>query len=316
MIHRLFNRSILGTIISALFLLTSSTAFAQTRTGNPDNPDKPVVNEEFTAAKITKEKNASSAGRNFSALKTSIAKTSDLAKEPTVAKPQSGASGSNWKFAFAPYLYMTGIAGTVGAGGRTANIDLNFGDVMKHFKFGLMGTFEARKGKLVILNDMIWIKLSEERNTPGGLYSTAKIGVNMFVWNPEAGYRLYESDRGSFDLFGGIRLTSVESTLKFTSGTLPGFDVNVRKTWAAPLVGAHGLLNVSPKVFLSTVFDAGGGFGTQFTGQFYAGAGYRFTPKIAMIGGYRYFKNNFHDSEGFVFNTRMNGILVGARFDF
>jgi hypothetical protein len=314
--HRFFNRSVQGTIISALVLLTSLLTFAQTQTGNPVNSDKPVLNENFTAVRITKEKTTASTGKNFSALKTSGLTASDLNKAPAVAKPQSGSSGSSWKFAFAPYLYMTGMSGTVGARGRTTTIDLSFGDVMSHFKFGLMGTFEARRGKFVILNDMIWIKMSEERNTPGGLYSTAKIGVNMFVWNPEVGYRLYESDAGSFDVLGGIRLTSVENTLKFSSGILAGFDVNARKTWAAPIVGAHGLVNLSPKFFLSTVFDAGGGFGTHFTGQFYGGAGYRITPKIALIGGYRYFKNNFSDSEGFVFDTSMNGILFGARFDF
>lgn len=233
---------------------------------------------------------------------------------PLGKKPVRTAADDGWHFAFAPYLFATGLKGTIGARGRTTDIDLSLSDVLHSFDIGLMGAFEARKKKIIFTSDVMWIKLSEERNTPGVLYSTAKLGVNMFICQPSGGYRVFESEAGSFDILGGVRIISVETHLDFRAGILPAFDVSQRKTWAAPVVGGHGLYDLSPKFFLSTIFDIGGGFGTHVTGQFYGGAGYRIRPKIALLGGYRYMKNDYDDHNGFVFNTSMSGLLFGAKF--
>lgn len=223
---------------------------------------------------------------------------------------------SDWQVAFSPYLYMTGLSGTIGARGRQAEIDLSFGDVIDNFKLGIMGTLDVKKGRFVVLSDVMWLKLDKERETPGDLYSSSQLGVNMFVFDAEAGYRVYESEKGSFDVLGGFRMMSVETNLNFRTGILPGFDVSERKTWATPVFGVRGLANVSPKVFLNGKFDIGGGLGADFTDQIYLGGGYRLTNSIALVGGWRYLKTDYDDSEGFLFDTSMNGIMVGARFSF
>src|SRR4051812_1591416 len=138
------------------------------------------------------------------------------------------ATDDGWHFAFAPYLYATGISGTIGARGRTIQIDSSFGDVWKKLDLGLMGTVEARKNKLLVFTDIIWVKLSDERDTQGGLFSTAKVGINLFILDPEVGYRLSESKKAFFHILGGVRIWSVETNLNVTTGTLPGFDVSQR----------------------------------------------------------------------------------------
>lgn len=226
-------------------------------------------------------------------------------------------AASRWQFSFTPYLYATGIEGRVGARGRVVDIDESFGDVLSNLNLGLMGTFEARKGKLIFLSDLIWTKMSVERDTPGDLYSDAKIGVNLFIFDPEVGYRVAESRAGSFDVLGGVRIWSVENNLNFRTGILPGFDVSERKTFAAPVVGVHGVLNLSPKFYLSGKFDIGGfGVGPDLTTQFYGGGGYRVKPNIALVGGYRYLMVDYDDSQGFLYDTTMNGFVFGAKFSF
>jgi hypothetical protein len=177
-----------------------------------------------------------------------------------------------------------------------------------------MGTLEVKKGKFVSFTDMMWVKMGAERTTPGPLYNTARADVNLFIFDPEFGYRLYESDRGAFDVLGGIRLWSVQNELETTTGVAQGFEVSQRKTFVAFVGGFHGVVNVSPRVFLGTKFDIGAGSGTDITTQIYAGAGYKIRPKIALIGGYRYLKVNHDDSSGFVFDTQMNGFIIGAKF--
>jgi hypothetical protein len=309
---RLINRLINGSIISATVLSASIFTFAQTQPAKSADQPGAAAADSLATVSVNKEKDDAVTSNSNAA----VPKLVNSAAAPSKQKAQSDTSGSGWEFSFAPYLYMTGLSGTVGARGRTTEVDLSFGDVISHLDVGIMGTFEAKKDRFLIINDVVWTKLSEKRDTPGDLYSTAKIGVNLFSWTPEVGYRLYDSEGGSFDVIGGLRVTSVENNLNFGTGTLPGFDVSARKSWAAPIIGGHGVANLTSKFFLSTVFDVGGGFGTHFTGQFYGGAGYKITPKIALIGGYRYLNNNFSDSEGFTFDAAMNGILVGAKFKF
>lgn len=323
MIFNVLVQSIFRAKIIALVLTASAIVLAQTPKNDNDQDPKKQIDPRVSVADLVGDKSANdqleTASNKFSTVPNKNAAPTDtlsknIAEKPPLPVPQT--SGSGWQFAFTPYLYMTGVEGTIGARGRTAEIDLSFGDVIENLNLGIMGTLEARKGRFVIVNDLMWIKLGEERDTPGDLYSSAKLGVNMFIWDPEAGYRVYEGKAGSFDVLGGVRVMSVETNLNFRAGILPAFDASERKTWATPVVGAHGTLNLSPKFYLSTKFDIGGGIGADFTGQFYGGAGYRITPKIALVGGYRYLNTDYDSEAGFIYNANMNGILFGAKFQF
>ena len=141
----------------------------------------------------------------FSSQSKTLSPKHGIALEP----PKQSASSSDWQFAFAPYLFASGVSGTVGARGRTIEIDASFGNVFENLDIGLMGTFEAKKGKYIVLTDLIWVKMSAERDTPGDLFSSAKIGVNLFIFDPEVGYRIIENEAGSVDILGGVRIWSV-----------------------------------------------------------------------------------------------------------
>jgi hypothetical protein len=223
---------------------------------------------------------------------------------------------SGWEFEVTPYFYATGIKGPVAARGRTLDLDASFAKLFDDLDLQLAGTFEIRKNRFVSLNDVIWIKLSNARTTAGGLYDTAKIGINLVIIDPEAGYRVVNSRSGSLDVLGGARIWSLEANLNTTSGRLQGFDVSQRKTWAAPVVGARGRFNLAPMWFLEGKFDIGGGLGADLTTQVYAGGGYRFSPHVGLIGGYRYLQVDYDDNEGFLFNTKKSGIVLGVRCSF
>jgi hypothetical protein len=246
----------------------------------------------------------------------SIAETVLTKKSPS--SPRQDSSSSDWHFAFAPYLFAAGITGTVGARGRTLELDADFsGSVWESLDFGLMGAFEARKGRFVSFTDFMWIKLSKEEDTPRRFYDTAKLGVNFLMIDPEIGYRLVDSDKYALDVLGGVRIWSVETNLNVTTGILPGFDVSQRKTWAAPVVGLHGVASVTPKFFLAGKFDIGGvGIGADLTTQLYGAAGYRITNNVALIAGYRWLQVDYDDDEGFIFDTQMQGLMFGLKFSF
>ena len=303
-----------GAITTAIILTAATIGFAQVPTDNSVDEVIALPSEKFTALKVEKPKTFTTLNK-FSPETTSIENAGDVVTAP-VTKPSQTTSGKKWEFGAALYLWLPALSGDIGANGRTAEIDLSMGDVLSHFKAGFMGTFEARRGRFVILNDLVWSKLTEENDTPGPLYNTSKFSVNMTIFNPQVGFRVAESEKGSFDILGGLRVTSVKNILSTTTGVLPGFSVEERKTWAAPTIGGHGIINVSEKAYLSTIFDIGGGFGTHLTGQFYGGMGYRIKPKAALVFGYRYLKNDYDDDAGFIYNTNMHGLVFGTVFRF
>ena len=309
--------------IAVSFILCSFVAFTPAQTADPatENSSKDASADANADGDRKKDKRVDAATLeketfNIAPPVENIPNPFSTVKSEKLSAPKKQTSGSDIQYAFAPYLFASGFSGTIGARGRTVEVDASFADVLKNLELGVMGTFEAKKGKLIFVGDLIWTRLSAERNTPGGAFNTAEVDVNLFIFDPEIGYRVYESQKGSFDLLGGVRIWSVKNRLDVTSGTLPGFEVEQRKTFAAPVVGFHGILNLSPKFFLSTKFDIGGGLGPDFTTQFYGGVGYRIKPNIALIGGYRFMKVDYDDETGFVYNTNMSGLLFGAKFNF
>jgi hypothetical protein len=69
---------------------------------------------------------------------------------------------TDWTFRFTPYFMFSGLDGDVGVGGVTAPADASFSDLADHLNFGLLGAFEARRGHLGLLTDLIYLDLGEE----------------------------------------------------------------------------------------------------------------------------------------------------------
>ena len=47
------------------------------------------------------------------------------------AHAQDAEKAARWEYRFTPYLWMSGLKGTVGAEGRPADVDLSFSDVLE-----------------------------------------------------------------------------------------------------------------------------------------------------------------------------------------
>jgi hypothetical protein len=238
--------------------------------------------------------------------------------EAPIGRKQTSSDDSGWHFGLTPYIFLPSLSGTVGARGHSIELgSSNFGGTGKrdNFVIGFMAAVEARKGRLVIVNDLIWANITSEKDTVGPLYGSAKVGTKAFILDPEAGYRFVNSEKGSVDVLAGVRIWSVEANLDTTTGVMPGFSVSQRKTWAAPVVGIRGTANVTPRFFLSGKFDIGGaGIGADLTTQLIGLAGFKFTKHVAMLGGYRWLQVDYDDKHGFLFDTQMSGIVAGLKF--
>ena len=84
------------------------------------------------------------------------------------ARRRSGtaANDDGWHIGVTPYLWFASANGTVGALGRDASVNASFGDIFSKFNIGLMGVFEARKKRLILNTDFMWLKLSDDAALP------------------------------------------------------------------------------------------------------------------------------------------------------
>jgi len=182
--------------------------------------------------------------------------------------------------------------------------------------FALMGVFEARKGKLVVLTDLEYVAVSDDKATPGPLFSNVNAKFKTFIFDPEVGYRVYDDPaKGAYvDVLGGIRVWHVSTELNFGAGILPATQVQGSRNWVDAIVGLRGKAAVSEKLFVTGKFDLGGG-GSKFTYQLFGGAGYNINQKVALIFGYRVLDVNY-DKNNFIYDMNQRGPIVGLGFKF
>jgi opacity protein-like surface antigen len=231
------------------------------------------------------------------------------------ASPQS-VSSEKWQFQFSPYFWLASLHGTGGVGNRTVQVDESFSDIFHSLDFALMGVFEARKGKLIVLTDMEYVAISDDKATPGPFFSNVNAKFKTFIFDPEVGYRVLDNPaKGqSIDVLGGIRVWHVSTELNFGAGILPALQVQGSRNWVDAIVGLRGKMALSPKLFATGKFDLGGG-GSKFTWQIFAGGGYNINEKIALIGGYRVLDVNYNKNN-FVYDMNQRGPIMGLGFKF
>jgi len=246
-----------------------------------------------------------------------LARVADKGLTVRSAKTSAQATSSDeWEFQITPYIVLGSLHGTGGIGNRSTQVDMSFGDIFGALKFALMGVFEARKGKWVLLTDVEYISVETDKATPGPLFSNVTAGFKTVNFQPEVGYRLYaDPDKGaSVDVLGGIRISRVSMDLDFGAGILPATQVAGSRTWVDGIVGLRGKTAVSEKMFITGKFSLGGG-GSNFTWQLFGGGGYNITPKIALIGGYTVLDVNYR-KDNFIYDMNERGPTMGLAFKF
>jgi hypothetical protein len=176
-----------------------------------------------------------------------------------------------------------------------------------------MTALDVRKNRVGVLTDFEYVHLSsDEISTPFGvLYSSAHTDSQQYILDPEVYGRVYESQKGYVDAFGGIRYWHLRSNLDLRPGLLPAFHASDSRDWVDPLMGARFRVNLKKGWFAMLKGDAGGfGVGSQVTWQIYTGVGKEFKQKYSMFLGYRRLSVDYRDA-GFVYDIDMNGALLG-----
>ena len=232
------------------------------------------------------------------------------------ATPKGPTDDNNWHLAVSPYLWFAGAHGTVGALGRTASVHASATDVLSKFNIGLMGAVEARKRRLVLPVDFMWIKLSDDKALPGSNdpgITSIKVKVTQTILTPKAGYRFVDQEKLKADALVGIRYWHLGQNLTFQpSGLLSNYSQSAN--WVDVVAGAKFAMALSPKAVITVLGDAGGG-GASVDYQVAGLLGYKIKPTVILQAGWRYLDVNYRPSSSFVYDAAQSGLLLGVTFN-
>ena len=218
-----------------------------------------------------------------------------------------------WKVNWVPfYLWMSGIDGNIGVGGKTAPVGAGFSDSFANVNIGYTTALDVRYDRVGLLTDLAYIDLGSDNTlSPGVLYTQAHSDAKQFFIDPELYARLFESDRGSVDALAGFRYWHLTARLRLDPGILPAFSGDETHNFVDPVLGARFRVNLKRGFFATLKGDAGGfGVGSQLSWQIYTGLGKEFKKRYSLFLGYRRLDIDYR-SEGVIFDTKMNGALLG-----
>jgi hypothetical protein len=239
------------------------------------------------------------------------------------AGPSNGTPAADpadhWHADLLMYLWLTGSHGTIGTSNRTVDYHATVGDLLSHFRFGLMGAAQVQRGRFVLINDLMWVRLRATNTATLPVAGQPELSAEVKSWElivtPEAGYRFVDGEKIKIAALMGLRYWHVGSSLQFTPSPF-GRTLSGSLNWADPLMGAQIQLPLSPKLLATIQGDAGGwGAGSQLDYQIVGTVGYRVSAKFSLAAGYRYLFVNYR-YEGPVYETAMSGALVGLTYHF
>ena len=248
----------------------------------------------------------------------------DAAPEPEAPPPAEAAAPNpndgKWHFATIGYGYFAGGYGKTTPRDPLSpvDVDLSFGDVLKAFKFALVGAAEVRKDRLVFLGDLMWAHLGASQGLTARdiNFADVKIDAKTLAVTALGGYRVVDKGPVVIDLMAGARLNGNKQKVDYR-GTLLDVSVSVSKTWIDPIVATRIRAPLGGKMGLSLYGDIGGfGIGSDLTWQGIGTINYQISRKMSAGVGWRYFKVNYDDHDGFLYNVAASGPIIAVRTDF
>jgi hypothetical protein len=195
-----------------------------------------------------------------------------------------------WSFNLSIYGWATAIDGTISAGGRSADVDVAFNDVLKHLDMTFMGAAELRYKRWGFLGDLVYARLHDDIAPPAGIvFSSTHEVVKETIGTFLLSYRAVDAKPAYLDLFAGLRVYSFYSEIVLRPNLgQTGVNASGTSTWADPIVGLRGRYHVSRAVFLNGYGDIGGfGAGSELSWQVVGAVGVQAARWCNVQLGYR-----------------------------
>jgi hypothetical protein len=241
---------------------------------------------------------------------------------PSLLLAQESAGAGAWQYRADLYLWGASINSR---SPRGADATIDFDTLLKNLEMAFMGGFTARKDRWSLGMDAIYMDVKSSTSKPIGggdvleLSRGGSIQMKSWIVTPSVGYALHDSDKGRFELLGGLRYLDLEGVVKADISTPSQALAQFKKTqsgtnWDA-IVGLRGRVNLNSNWYMPLYADVGAG-DSKSTWQAFAGLGYHFST-LDLLGGYRYLDYNFDDQpRDLMSEMTIEGPVVALSFNF
>jgi hypothetical protein len=246
-------------------------------------------------------------------------------------------TAGEWKFRAQIYGWFPTLSGETtfpaSTGGGTTNLDVE--DYLDNLRFVFMGSFEARKGKLGVLTDYIYLDFDAEKggsrdltfsgplglvNIPADASADVNLRLRGWAWSLLGTYAFVEKPDYEMQFLGGLRYLKIDTTVDWrfrgNIGSLPEFAVSGASTvkpdvWDA-VIGAKGRMKLGDGNWFAPYYlDVGTGQ-SDLTWQAMVGVGYAFSWG-EVLGAYRHLDYDF-GSDGGMKNLSFSGPAIALGF--
>lgn len=234
-------------------------------------------------------------------------------------------TGSDWTVQVSPYLWATGIDGNVSPfrRGPTIGVEKDFSDVMEELQMGGFLNVWARRDKFVLSADLMFVNTTDSKTgslpalpgLPPGLPVSGDVDTKEFMLTLQGGYRFHDTPGLTLDGLVGARYWHVSNRLTVNAlGQSRSFKESF--DWFDPLVGLRAFARIDDRWSVQAQADIGGfGVGSDLTWSALATVNYIVTDSASISFGYRVLDVDYED-DGHVFDTRMQGPVIGATWRF
>ena len=239
------------------------------------------------------------------------------ARSGGVAVAQEKKSG--WTFETTPYLWASGLSGTVGVRDQTATIDVGFRTLLENLDGALMVPLEGHSGRWGFGFEYIKLKVSNGSATAGPLFSEAEFEASQRIIEIGPRYRLIDRVPVALEVLAAARWWSLDNRLILKSDGVPDVSEELDENWVDPVVGARTLVDISGRWLFQTRFDVGGfGVGSEFSWHALGAVAYKFSDSFTLRAGYRHLDVDFEEDNdrGFIYDVGTGGLILGANFKF
>jgi len=231
------------------------------------------------------------------------------------ASANDGTAGSEWNFSVTPYVWGSGLVGTVGAKGYKTHINLSFSDVLDQLNNSGMVSFTGNKGKQFFMFDGMYLDISYSGVTSN---SDVIAGIDVTTTRLQAawGTNFLEGDSFVLSGFAGIRYWDITNRLILYTQSEPLGTYKDSEAWLDPILGIRYEKRLLNKLSLLTILDIGGfGVGSDFTWGGMINISWKYSERIYLNLGYRYLYVDYEDN-GFTMDAYNDGFFGGITFRF
>lgn len=220
---------------------------------------------------------------------------------------QTEAETDKWQFLLAPfYLWAAGISGTSSLGPLTAPVNVTFRDALQNLEGIFTFHFQARKKKIALYTDFMYLDLGPKTTGPGGI--PLSTSVTNAIWDVGASYRLRQASP-SVEVLAGLRTSFLSGSLQLAP------VIGIDESWVDGFGGvrlAHRFGN-NDNWRVSGRADIGAG-SSDLTWSSTLLLSYRLKKWVSFDAGYKWLSYDYETGSGitrFTYDVTYQGPIAG-----